>query len=895
MGGHPQQVGLQTRLMTAIAPTAPAAVRRLVLEVAGRSYHYVDLRQALGPDLTRLPHVLRILMENALRNSGAEAQRLVPAFRVWLSAGTSLEEIPFLPNRLMMHDTTCGPALVDIAAMRDVLAENGRDPDLLMPRIEVDVSTDHSSGVDFHDRSDALQRNLEKEFERNAERYRLMKWASMTMPGIRVHPPGSGIMHTINLERLASVVVPAEDGGGLLAYPDTLLGTDSHTPMVNGLGVLGWGVGGLEAEGALFGVPVILRIPEVVGVLLTGRLREGTTATDLALTVTERLRKLGVSGSFVEFFGPGVSTLTVGERAAVANMAPEYGASTGYFPIDEASCIYLRGLGRSEAQTQLVRSYAQAAGLWFDPDAKPVFTRTLEIALDRIEISVAGPQRPQDRLPAGATAAAFSPGFKAAAAGRIPDGAVVIAAITSCTNTSDPSLIVAAGLIARKAAALGLKPPSWVKTSLAPGSPTAERMLRRAGLLSDLESVGFGIVGYGCTTCIGNSGALLPSVQQALGRSDFRPVAVLSGNRNFPGRVHPDLQYGFLMSPPLVVAFALAGTVDIDITSDPIGSGPDGSPVHLAQLWPSGAEIDAALARGADERDYDAAYGEAAVRPLWVQLQAPSGSRFPWDPGSTYLRRPPFVRPAGLPQPQGPARPLLVLGDDITTDHISPANQISSDSQAGRYIIAEGGDPGNLNVFASRRGNFEVMLRGAFTNRLAVNQLLPASPAGLTRHMPSGEIMPLSEAAKLYASEAVPLVIVAGERYGMGSSRDWAAKAVALLGVRAILAASIERIHRSNLIGMGILPLLLPAGLDPAKLRIAAGDRFDLDWDFGKLSPRCAVKLAILRERGEVDVLHLMAAIETSLEIDLLRAGGIIPHVLGGLVGPSYGVDRGAA
>jgi aconitate hydratase len=844
----------------------------------------IDLRHALGVDILRLPHVLRILLENALRNSPGEAERLVPVFQAWLTTGSSVAELPFLPNRLMMHDTTCGPALVDIAAMRDVLAEHGRDPDLLMPRIPVDVSTDHSSGVDFHARPDALQLNLEKEFERNAERYRLMKWAATAMPGIRVHPPGSGIMHTINLERLSRLVVTEQTVEGLFAYPDTLLGTDSHTPMINGLGVLGWGVGGLEAEGALFGVPVILRIPDVVGIRLTGRLREGVTATDLALTVTERLRKLGVAGSFVEFFGPGVSTLAVGERAAVANMAPEYGASTGYFPVDEASCTYLRGVGRPEADLAVIRGFAEAADLRFDPDAEPVFTRRLDIALDLIEPSVAGPRRPQDRLRAGATAQTFVPPLKPADAGNLPDGAVVIAAITSCTNTSDPRLIVAAGLVARKAAALGLKPPAWVKTSLAPGSPTAERMLSRAGVMADLEALGFGIVGYGCTTCIGNSGALLPSVQQALGRDGFRPVAVLSGNRNFPGRVHPDLEYGFLASPPLVVAFALAGTVNIDIMIDAIGTGPDGSAIHLADIWPSGTEIDEALRRGADIRDYDIAYGEAAVRPMWLDLQAPAGSRFPWDERSTYLRRPPFVRASGLPTPSGLARPLLVLGDDITTDHISPANQIRADSPASRYIVAAGGDIRDLNVFASRRGNFEVMVRGAFTNRLAVNQLLPASPAGLTRHMPSGEIVSLDDAATRYGRDGVPLVIVAGERYGMGSSRDWAAKAAALLGVRAIIAASIERIHRTNLIGMGVLPLLLPDGIGPADLAIAAGDQFKLDWDFGKLAPRCAVTVSILRAVGGTETLSLMAAIDTSLEVELLKAGGIIPHVLKGLL-----------
>jgi aconitate hydratase len=859
-------------------------VRRRRFAVDGQTLACIDLRHALGADILRLPHVLRILLENALRNSPGEAERIIPAFKAWLSTGSSAAEIPFLPNRLMMHDTTCGPALVDIAAMRDVLAEHGRDPDLLMPRIPVDVSTDHSSGVDFHARPDALQLNLEKEFERNGERYRLMKWAATSMPGIRVHPPGSGIMHTINLERLSRVVVTEQTVEGLLAYPDTLLGTDSHTPMINGLGVLGWGVGGLEAEGALFGVPVILRIPDVVGIRLTGRLREGVTATDLALTVTERLRKLGVAGSFVEFFGAGVSTLAVGERAAVANMAPEYGASTGYFPIDEASCSYLRGIGRHEADLVLIRHFAEAADLWFDPEAEPVFSRTLDIALDLIEPSVAGPQRPQDRLPAGATAQAFAPPLKPADAESLPDGAVVIAAITSCTNTSDPGLIVAAGLVARKAAVLGLKPPVWVKTSLAPGSPTAERMLVRAGLLGDLEAMGFGIVGYGCTTCIGNSGALLSAVQQALGRDGFRPVAVLSGNRNFPGRVHPDLEYGFLASPPLVVAFALAGTVSIDIMADPIGTKPDGSPIYLSDIWPSGAEIDEALARGADIRDYDIAYDEAAARPMWLDLQAPAGPRFPWDERSTYLRRPPFVRAAGLPTPSGPARPLLVLGDDITTDHISPANQIRSDSPAGRYIVAAGGDIRDLNVFASRRGNFEVMVRGAFTNRLVVNQLLPTSPAGLTRHMPSGEIVSLDEAAARYGQDGVPLVIVAGERYGMGSSRDWAAKAVALLGVRAIIAASIERIHRTNLIGMDVLPLLLPAGVGPADLAISAGDQFDLDWDFGKLAPRCEVTVSILREAGGTETLSLMAAIDTSLEVELLKAGGIIPHVLRSLL-----------
>ncbi|MBN9451246.1 MAG: aconitate hydratase AcnA [Bosea sp.] len=855
-------------------------------EAAGERFLRLDVASLLGADFRRLPHVLRILFENAMRSAAAEETVHLPqAFRDWLDEGSSLVEIPFLPNRIMMHDTTCGPALVDIAAMRDVLAENGRNPDLLMPRIPIDVSTDHSSGVDFFGRPDAFQRNLEKEFARNAERYRLMKWASSVMPGIRVHPPGSGIMHTINLERLSRVVVSEMHQGDRRAFPDALLGTDSHTPMVNGLGVLGWGVGGLEAEGALFGVPVVLRIPDVIGVKLMGRLRDGVLATDLALEVTRALRAIGVTGDFVEFFGPGVSTLSVGERAAIANMAPEYGASTGYFPIDDSALAYLARIGRSAEDCALVEAYARASGLWFDPAAQPRFTRTIAIDLDAIEASVAGPRRPQDRIPSGSTRAAFTPPLAGGSEGAIPDGAVVIAAITSCTNTSDASMLAAAGILARKARARGLQPPHYVKTSLAPGSPTAERFLRRAGLLGDLEGLGFGIVGYGCTTCIGNSGALLDIVRNELGRKGFRPVAVLSGNRNFPGRVHPDLENGFLASPPLVIAFALAGTVDIDITREPMGFDAAGRPVMLGEIWPTGAEIDAAVTTGWDVADFDAAYREAAARPLWVDLDAPSGSRFPWDPASTYLRKPPFVRPRGLPPAEGHARPLLVLGDDVTTDHISPANQIRPDSAAGRYIIAQGGDPADLNVFASRRGNFEVMIRGAFTNRMAVNRLLPAdAPAGLTRHEPSGEIVPLTEAAERYAREQTPLVLVAGERYGMGSSRDWAAKAVALLGVRAVIAASIERIHRTNLIGMGILPLLLPEGVHPDTLAIGSADLFAIDLRPDRLVPRCAVQLTIIRPSGETVPITLRAAIETSLEITLLKSGGLIPHVLAGLL-----------
>jgi aconitate hydratase len=848
--------------------------------LAGRTHLFCDSGSAFGPEYLRLPHVLRLLLENALRHGEAKDHpAILSHFRSWLGQGRSEAEIPFLPNRIMMHDTTCGPALVDIAAMRDVLAEHGVDPSLLNPGLPVDVSTDHSSGVDAFGTRDAFRINLAREFARNAERYRLMKWAGAVMPAIRVHPPGSGIMHTINLERLSQVVVRTERAGTSFLHPDMMLGTDSHTPMVNGLGVLGWGVGGLEAEGAFFGVPTRLRIPEVVGVRLTGRLPEGALATDLALVVTERLRALGVTGDFVEFFGPGVSTLSVGERTAIANMAPEYGATTGFFPLDEAACAYLSGLGRAAEDVVLVRAHAVAAGLWFDPAAEPRFTRVIAIDLGAIRQSVAGPRRPQDRRDAGDTRSAFLPPLAPRHGAGLPDGAVAIAAITSCTNTSDLRLLVAAGLLARKAAKFGLSVPAWVKTSLAPGSPSAGRLLARAGLMEPLEALGFSIVGYGCTTCIGNSGALAPRMQQALSPG-VRPVAVLSGNRNFPGRVHPDLEFAFLASPPLVIAFALAGTVNLDITADSLAMDSEGGPVRLADIWPSGAEIDAALAIARDPAAIGEAYSEAARNPDWLALDAPETALFPWDEASTYLRRPPFVQAHAPPLPARPARALLVLGDDITTDHISPANQIRPQSEAGRHIIARGGDPHDLNVFAARRGNFEVMLRGAFTNRLAINTLAPGQPAGVTRHAPSGEIMPLVAASERYRAEGVPLIIIAGERYGMGSSRDWAAKAVALLGVRAVLAASFERIHRSNLIGMGVLPLLLPQGVTAASLGVSPGDSFQIDWRMEGLAPRGKVPILLRRADGEALPIMSKAAVETTLEVDLLRAGGMIPHVL---------------
>jgi aconitate hydratase len=857
------------------------------LRLIGGDYTVADLTGHLGGALAQLPHVLRIIAENVLREPGGQDERdqALSGLRAWLGPGTSEAEIAFQPGRVLMHDTTCTPALVDVAAMRDAIAATGGDPDRLSPVLPVDVSVDHSLGVDLSASPDAMRVNLGREYQRNGERYRFLKWATQALGGVRVHPPGTGIMHTINLEQLATVVTTRRIDGRLWAMPDTLIGTDSHTPMINGIGVLGWGVGGLEAESVMFGMPVMMRIPDVIGVRLTNRLCEGVSATDLALTVTQRLRARNVTGAFVEFFGPGVSSLSGGERAVVANMTPEFGASTGYFPIDTATLDYLAQTGRTQEQLALVEGYAREQQLWFDPQAQPRYTDIVEIDLAAIAISLAGPRRPQDLLAPGAVAPALAamaqPKTPAASFPRFP---VAIAAITSCTNTSDPRLVVAAGLVARKARRLGLKPPAWVKTSLAPGSPAAERYLRRAGLLEDLEGLGFGIVGYGCTTCIGNSGPLLPGMDAAIRADEVLPVAILSGNRNFPGRVHGQIEAGFLASPALVVAYALAGDADRDILQDPLGTSADGTVVTLAELWPTGAEIDAALARALDPSDFSRAFAEATASRHWAELDAPSSALFPWHPTSTALRPPPFavaMQPSRLGQYR--AHPLLVLGDDITTDHISPAGQTPAASEAGQWLIERGEDPKDLNVYASRRGNWEVMLRGLFTNRTVVNGLAPDLPAGSTVHVPTGQILSLWRVAERYRALGEAMVVVAGERYGTGSSRDWAAKGLGLLGVNAVIAQSFERIHRSNLIGMGILPLLLPPGTGPGSLALAPGDTIEIAAAPGAIAPRCAVAARIHRASGSVEPLSLMAAVETALEGETLRAGGIISMILGRL------------
>ncbi|KGD89991.1 aconitate hydratase [Achromobacter sp. RTa] len=868
-----------------------AAARHASFTLDGARYLYLDLPAMYGEAYYRLPIVLRLLLENALRNMrGAERDTAVAALFGWLEHGTSEAEIAFQPGRVLMHDTTSTPALVDIAAMRDALAEAGADPGVLNPVLPVDVSVDHSLAVEAYAQADAAALNLDLELRRNAERYRFLRWASKALSNVRIHPPGTGIMHTINLEQLATVVCREDGADGVALHPDMMIGTDSHTPMVNGIGVLGWGVGGLEAQTVMFGMPTLLRIPDVIGVRLTGALAPGVTPTDLALTVTQRLRAIGVSGEFVEFFGPGVGTLSAGARCVVANMAPEYGATTGYFPIDGETRAYLLQTGRPASHAALVQAYAERAGIAFDPGAEPRYTRVIDIALARVGMHVAGPKRPQDLHPYTDTKAilqglGFAP--RTAAAG-LPRHAIAIAAITSCTNTSDPRLLTAAGLVARKARLAGLRVPAWVKTSLGPGSPAAARYLARAGLLDDLAAVGFDIVGYGCTTCIGNSGPLPAVVREAMAAGAVHPVAVLSGNRNFTGRIHPDLDLGFLMSPPLVIAFALAGDAERDLGREPVQTAPDGRAVHLKDLWPDEAEIDAALAAGQQPEDYRGAFAIASANPAWQSLQSPATALFPWDPASTALRRPPFASLEEAGQlGRYTARPLLVLGDDVTTDHLSPASAIPPDSLIADFLVERGDKRDDLNVFASRRGNWQVMMRAAFYSKSLANLLCPAAPVGHTRHAPSGRVEPIWEVAARYARERQAVVLVAGERFGTGSSRDWAAKGQRLLGIRAVLAVSFERIHRSNLIGMGILPLRLPEGATPATLRIQPDDRIEIDAAAAAMAPRAPISVRILRATGESEALTAVAAVETGLEVRLLRMGGVIPAILSDTINPA--------
>ncbi|MGH8400818.1 MAG: aconitate hydratase AcnA, partial [Gammaproteobacteria bacterium] len=813
---------------------------RATLAVGGKHYEIFKL-EALEAKykVSRLPYSLKVLLENLLRLEDGVTTTVedIEALANWDPKAEPDKEIAFTPARVLMQDFTGVPAVVDLAAMRDAMQKLGGDPRKINPLSPAELVIYHSVQVDYYASADALSKNGEMEFERNKERYSFLRWGQKSFQDFKVVPPDTGICHQVNLEYLSRVVFEREVNGKLQAYPDTLVGTDSHTTMVNGLGVLGWGVGGIEAEAAMLGQPSTMLIPQVIGVRLSGALPEGATATDLVLTVTELLRKQGVVGKFVEYFGPGVPNLPLANRATLGNMSPEFGSTCAIFPIDAETLNYLRLSGRSEAQIGLVESYAKAQGLWHEPGQKAaVYSDVLELDLSRIEPSLAGPKRPQDRIPLKSAKSMIgkhvatmaeersskqsktggSPGEASVsmdgATFKLHDGDVLIAAITSCTNTSNPEVMLGAGLLARRALAKGLKPKPWVKTSLAPGSKVVTDYLEKATLLDDLDALGFNLVGYGCTTCIGNSGPLRPEISKGVRESDLVASAVLSGNRNFEGRIHPEVKMNFLASPPLVVAYALAGTMHIDLQNDPLGTGKDGKPVYLKDIWPSQKEISDLILGNIDSGMFKQVYGEVFEGDdNWNGLKVPDGEIYQWDEHSTYVRNPPYFD--GMGKQPGKitdihaARVLALLGDSVTTDHISPAGNIKKDGPAGKYLMENGVDAKDFNSYGSRRGNHEVMMRGTFANIRLRNLLAPGTEGGVTTYIPSGEVISIYDASMRYQQDKTPLLVIAGEEYGSGSSRDWAAKGTLLLGVKAVIAKSFERIHRSNLIGMGVLPL----------------------------------------------------------------------------------------
>ncbi|CAO3442336.1 MULTISPECIES: aconitate hydratase AcnA [Azospirillum] len=879
---------------------------RRSLSVGGKSYDYFSIKAAedagLG-DLSRLPYSMKVLLENLLRFEDGRTVSTddVKAVAQWLHDKRSDREIAYRPARVLMQDFTGVPAVCDLAAMREAMAALGGDPKKINPLVPVDLVIDHSVMVDYFGNPSAFEKNVELEFERNLERYAFLRWGQKAFDNFRVVPPGTGICHQVNVEYLAQGVwTDTDPAGKLVAYPDTLVGTDSHTTMVNGLGVLGWGVGGIEAEAAMLGQPISMLIPEVVGFKLTGRLKEGTTATDLVLTVTQMLRKKGVVGKFVEFYGPGLDHLTLADRATIGNMAPEYGATCGIFPIDAETIRYLTFTGRDADRVAMVEAYARAQGMWRDagtPD--PVFTDTLELDMTTVEPSLAGPKRPQDRVPLSQAAQSFGTdlvgAFKAEDANRsvpvkgcgynLDQGAVVIAAITSCTNTSNPAVLVAAGLLARKAVEKGLKSKPWVKTSLAPGSQVVTDYLAKAGLQPYLDQLGFNIVGYGCTTCIGNSGPLPDPIAAAVEEGNLVVAAVLSGNRNFEGRVNPHTRANYLASPPLCVAYALAGNMKIDLAKDPIGTGHDGQPVYLKDVWPTNQEVQDAIDASLSAEMFRSRYGNVFEGPeQWRGIQTAEGQTYEWQAGSTYVKLPPFFAdmpktPDAVSDVRG-ARALAVLGDSITTDHISPAGSIKKTSPAGEYLLSHQVRPQDFNSYGARRGNHEVMMRGTFANIRIRNEMLAGVEGGETRHYPSGEQLPIYTAAMRYAQEGVPLVVIAGKEYGTGSSRDWAAKGTKLLGIRAVIAESFERIHRSNLVGMGILPLQFKDGLTRNDLALDGTETFDIDGIEQDLRPRKDVTMTITRADGQTRQVPLLLRIDTVDEVEYYRNGGVLNFVL---------------
>ena len=879
---------------------------RRQLSVGDKTYDYFSIEaagKALGIDFSRLPYSLKVLLENLLRFEDGITVSVddIKAMGAWLNDKTSEREIAYRPARVLMQDFTGVPAVVDLAAMRAAMLDLGGDPKKINPLAPVDLVIDHSVSVDHFGQGRSFQDNVDLEMDRNKERYEFLRWGQTAFDNFRVVPPGTGICHQVNLEYLAQTVWTNTEDGAEIAYPDTLVGTDSHTTMVNGLAVLGWGVGGIEAEAAMLGQPVSMLIPEVVGFKLTGRLKEGTTATDLVLTVTQMLRKKGVVGKFVEFYGSGLDQLSLADQATIANMAPEYGATCGFFPIGKETLNYLTFTGRDPARVALVEAYAKAQDMWRDgasPD--PVFTDSLELDIATVEPSLAGPKRPQDRVLLSDAAPAFekelSVGFgkgdskslRVAVEGTnydIGHGDVVIAAITSCTNTSNPSVMIAAGLLAKNAIAKGLKVKPWVKTSLAPGSQVVTEYLDRAGLTQPLDMLGFNLVGYGCTTCIGNSGPLPEAISKAINTNDLVGVSVLSGNRNFEGRVSQDVRANYLASPPLVVAYAIAGTIRKDITTEPLGYDQIGTPIYLKDVWPSNADIAAAMQESVTPQMFKERYADVfAGTAAWQKIEVATGLTYDWQPDSTYVRQPTFFE--GLAGDAAPvadiieARLLALLGDSITTDHISPAGSIKKNGPAGKYLMDHGVDPADFNSYGSRRGNHEVMMRGTFANIRIRNEMAPGTEGGVTTYIPTGEIMSIYDASMKYQEQGVPLIVIAGKEYGTGSSRDWAAKGTRLLGVKAVIAETFERIHRSNLVGMGIVPLVFKDGETRQSLGLTGKEVISLTGLAGGITPRMDVTATIKYADGSTKVTTLTCRIDTLDEVSYYKNGGILQYVL---------------
>ncbi|WP_312518009.1 aconitate hydratase AcnA [Stutzerimonas nitrititolerans] len=889
-------------------PSVDSLKCRRSLEVNGKAYDYYSLPEAakqLG-DISRLPTSLKVLLENLLRwedNLTVHAEDFA-ALAAWLQSRSSDREIQYRPARVLMQDFTGVPAVVDLTAMRDAVSKAGGDPQRINPLSPVDLVIDHSVMVDRFGSEQAFEQNVAMEMKRNGERYEFLRWGQQAFDNFRVVPPGTGICHQVNLEYLGQVVWTRDEDGKTIAYPDTLVGTDSHTTMINGLGVLGWGVGGIEAEAAMLGQPVSMLIPEVVGMRLTGKLNEGVTATDLVLTVTQMLRKQGVVGKFVEFFGPGLDHLPLADRATIGNMAPEYGATCGFFPVDQITLDYLRLTGRDEERIALVEAYSKAQGMWRDTSSPdPLFTATLELDLSEVQPSLAGPKRPQDRVSLGDIGASFDllletsgrkpqadQGF--AVAGEpfdLKHGAVVIAAITSCTNTSNPNVLMAAGLVAKKALERGLQRKPWVKSSLAPGSKVVTDYLERAGLTTYLDQLGFNLVGYGCTTCIGNSGPLPEAIGQTITDNDLIVSSVLSGNRNFEGRVHPMVKANWLASPPLVVAFALAGTTRIDMNSEPLGYDAQNRPVYLRDIWPTSAEVSEAVAK-IDGQMFRTRYADVFTGDEhWQSIAVTPGDTYTWNDSSSYVQNPPFFEHIGQP-PQPPrnienARILALFGDSITTDHISPAGNIKASSPAGLYLQQLGVQPEDFNSYGSRRGNHEVMMRGTFANIRIKNEMLGGEEGGNTLYQPGGEKLSIYDAAMRYQTEGVPLVVIAGKEYGTGSSRDWAAKGTNLLGVKAVIAESFERIHRSNLIGMGVLALQFVDGQTRQTLGLDGTEKLSIRGLSADIKPRQMLTVDVERTDGSRNSFQVLCRIDTLNEVQYFKAGGILHFVLRQLLG----------